>query len=147
MGAALLAATMLVRHHSWTDNAPLAHPKSNPVCNSDTTAQRTVSFKRDVLPILQENCVMCHQDSLPMGALDLMPRIAYAALVGVRSSEIKMLRVAPGNPEQSYLFHKIAGSNALIGGNGNSMPLGQPPLSKEDVGIVGRWIAQGAKDN
>jgi hypothetical protein len=105
------------------------------------------SFSRDLVPLFRTNCTMCHQDALPMGALDLLPVVAYNNLVNANSAEMPMKRVVPGKPTRSYLMYKINGGNATVHGKGNGMPLGQPPLSKEDVALVQLWIMQGAKNN
>jgi hypothetical protein len=58
-----------------------------------------------------------------------------------------MLRVAPGAPGQSYLMLKLLGTHASVLGQGNTMPIGQPPLMKSELQVVRAWIAQGAKNN
>ena len=127
--------------------AAQADSKSSTQAASAPHDRQEVSFKRDLLPLFQTNCTMCHQDALPMAGLTLLPDVAYSTLVNAGSMQVDMKRVTPGSASKSYLMHKIAGTNATVGGKGNAMPLGQPPLSKDEVDLVRRWIDQGAKNN
>lgn len=109
-------------------------------------APATVSFRRDLIPLFRDSCTMCHQGDIPMGALDLTPEAAYDNLVGVQSANAPMLRVTPGRPDRSYLYYKTSGQNARIRGGGFGMPWGQA-LSSPQLGLLTRWIEQGAKNN
>lgn len=106
----------------------------------------TVSFRHDILPIFR-NCIMCHQDALPIGGLSLTPESAYQQLVGFRAIEADRDRVDAGSPEKSYLLDKVTGRNASVKGGGVGMPMGQAPLRQDDVDLIRRWIKQGAKNN
>jgi len=46
---------------------------------------------------------------------------------------------------ESYLYAKIAGTHAEMGGIGVQMPAGQPPLPTTEIELVRRWIEQGAR--
>jgi hypothetical protein len=122
---------------------------SGPPSTKPSTVDRVtpVGFKRDVLPLLQTSCVACHQRSVPSGALSLEPVDAYASLVGIGSSQIAMMRVAPRAPDKSYLMYKLLGTHASVLGSGNMMPIGQPPLMESELETIRTWIAQGAKNN
>src|SRR5258708_28574927 len=65
-------------------------------------AQETVSFARDVRPILQASCEPCHGE-LQMSGLDVRTR--ESALKGGDHGAA----IVPGNAEQSRLFRRIAG--------------------------------------
>ena len=54
------------------------------------------------------------------------------------------MRVAPGNPDDSYLVIKLEGSSRMVG---QQMPRGRDPLSAEQIGTVRQWIADGAPNN
>ncbi len=82
-------------------------------------------------------CTDCHSGgSAPMG-LQLTPSDA-AALVG-RSSEGRpdLLLVTPGDPDNSYLIHKIEGRNGIIG---KQMPRDMPALTSVQISLVKSWI-------
>jgi len=67
---------------------------------------------------------------------------SYALLVGVASGEQgSVLRVAAGNPNNSYLIQKLEGTAAV----GGRMPLGGPFLDATTIGVIRQWIADGAR--
>jgi len=91
-------------------------------------------------------CTRCHnpQGSRFTAGLDLTSA-AYANLVGVASTEQRgRLRVNPGNPDDSYVVHKIEGASDITGAR---MPNGGPYLSDGQILIIRRWIALGAPNN
>jgi mono/diheme cytochrome c family protein len=104
-----------------------------------------VSFARDVVPLFKSRCVMCHLPDSPQGGLALHPHGGYAELVGVPSTQSPLPRVRPGDAQRSYLFHKIAGTHAAVGG-GERMPFGDA-LSAEQIERVRQWIDGGARDD
>lgn len=104
-----------------------------------------VSFKTDIVPLLKSRCVVCHLPGAEQAGLALHPKGGYANLVDVKSTQSPLLRVAPGKPDDSYLYRKITGTQAQIGGSGERMPFGEAGLTAEEVERVRRWIEGGAK--
>jgi hypothetical protein len=93
--------------------------------------------------IFTPSCALsgCHAGPSPQQGMNLSAGQAYAALVNVPSTEQpSLLRVRPGNPDQSYLVQKIMGTAAV----GARMPLGGAPLSDSQIQAVRDWIAAGA---
>ncbi len=93
---------------------------------------------------LQSSCayggveLSCH--GVGAGGLTLGTANDFAGIVGVPSVERpELLRVAPGRPEESYLYLKLVGDGGIEGG---PMPGGvtDPRL----VDLFGRWIDAGA---
>jgi hypothetical protein len=67
---------------------------------------------------------------------------SYAMLVSAPSVEAPSLkRVTPGNPDASYLVHKIEGTATV----GSRMPLGGPSLPMETIAVIRQWIVDGAQ--
>jgi hypothetical protein len=97
--------------------------------------------------ILSQRCVGCHNGTtrfLP-ALMNLTEGNAYASLVGVASVEQPGLqRVAPGDPDNSYLIHKIEGRAGITG---QRMPLAGTPLTDGQILVIKRWIELGAPDN
>lgn len=104
-----------------------------------------VSYKADIVPLIKSRCVVCHLPGAAQAALELHPRGGYDSLVGVKSSQSPLLRVAPGKPEDSYLYRKLTGTQLAAGGSGERMPFGEAPLSAADIEKVRLWIEAGAK--
>jgi hypothetical protein len=68
---------------------------------------------------------------------------SFLDLVGVDRSEIpSLLRVDPGNPDNSYLVQKVEGAPNI---SGLQMPLNQPPLSTDQIDAIRQWILNGAE--
>jgi hypothetical protein len=105
-----------------------------------------VSYERDIQPIFDENCVACHQTGSAEQGLVFEGGKSFDNIVRVPSKEAKLLLVSPGNPDQSYLLVKLAGTQAKAGGHGAQMPLGDP-LSAAKIALVSNWIAAGAPRN
>ena len=114
-------------------------------CVAGTAKAGEVDFRRDIVPIFKTSCVMCHLPGNEPGGLALHPKGGYAKLVGVKSVQSPLLRVAPGSPEDSYLYRKLVGTQVAAGGTGERMPFGESQLSKEQIDAVRRWIEDGAK--
>lgn len=97
---------------------------------------------------LQQNifgaiCSACHTGAnAPRGLrLDSLDN-SYAYLVNQAADEVpELMRVNPGNPEQSYIIKKLEGAEDIVGGR---MPLGGPYLSDAQINQVRTWIANGA---
>ena len=90
------------------------------------------------------SCVTCHTDQgrVPAGLLNLRTD-PYAALVNA-NSRLKpgAVLVVPGDPESSYLIHKLEGRSTI---NGLRMPINGPPyLTAGQIAVVRRWIEVGA---
>jgi hypothetical protein len=105
-----------------------------------------VSFQTDLMPVLNERCVMCHLEGAQQANFSLYPE-AWSQLVGVTSTESPMKRVEPGKPDQSYLYRKLMGTHLEAGGSGARMPFQQDPLDPAFLALLRQWIEQGAKQN
>ena len=105
-----------------------------------------MSFKNDIQPIFNANCVFCHVTGGENGGLNLSRAFSYKNLVGTPSTESKLVRIAPGKPDDSYLLHKIEGTQLKAGGSGSSMPIVDPPklLDPSQRALIRAWVEQGA---
>lgn len=94
-------------------------------------------------------CTQCHTTAggrTPPQGLSLDPSVAYANLVGVASRQKPgLMRVAPGDPDNSYFVHKLEGRSDIVG---QRMPRGAGPfLTDGQMLVIKRWIALGAPNN
>ncbi len=130
---------------------------------------RTVSFKADVMPIFQTSCSIgtsCHGTvSGSAGKVFLGPPVAdmptqmdldgvHAQTVGVASGKLTTLKIVEaGNPEKSFLMHKMDGELTCADATcdaakcGVPMPFANPKLDETKLETVRLWIAQGAKND
>ncbi len=85
------------------------------------------SFRKDILPIFQANCVGCHGNS---GGYSLD---SYA--------DATQKNIVPGNPGASMLVKRIEGTVTP------QMPFGGTPLDKKQIQNIINWIQEGAPNN
>jgi hypothetical protein len=87
-------------------------------------------------------CSKCHIGSGAPEGLQLDAAHSYNFLVGVPSVEQPaLLRVKAGDPDNSYMVHKIEG---LSGITGLQMPYMETPLSQATIDAIRQWVANGA---
>lgn len=125
---------------------PLALAAFISAAHAQSTRFEITSFKRDVLPILNSYCVMCHLPGAEQGGLGLYPD-AWSRTVGIPSKQSPLLLVDLGSPDSSYLYIKLIETGESVGGSGLLMPIQQPPLDQDQIETVRLWIEQGAKQN
>jgi hypothetical protein len=93
-------------------------------------------------------CTQCHTNTgrNPSGGMNLNHDTAYDQIVNVASrAKPGVMRIVPGDPDNSYLFQKITGAPGITG---NRMPNNGPPyLTDGQILIIRRWIANGAPRN
>jgi hypothetical protein len=95
------------------------------------------------------NCTTrsCHSEIGRKGNLILTPDQAYGMLVDQPAANSAAAgrgkkRVVPGDPAASFLMQKLT---SPAPDEGSRMPLSGEPLSSEDLDLLRRWIADGAK--
>jgi len=87
----------------------------------------------------------CHGGASPVSFPGLDAAAWYDATVAVPSQQCAALNlVEPGDPERSYLVHKLRGSQGLVGGGGARMPMGDAPLDDAEQSAIEAWITNGA---
>lgn len=124
--------------------SPSASPSPSP---SPTAAGPTIADLQT--RIFSQSCLdaFCHNSVDRAGNLVLEEGQSYSNLVGVTPDNAMartngLLRVDPGNVDNSFIVLKLAGPpNPRFG---SRMPLGKLPLSAEEMQLVRDWIANGA---
>lgn len=105
-----------------------------------------VSLAAHVQPILTLRCTECHAGGGAPEGMRLTDGDTHAATVGVPAAQLSSLsRVEPGEPDDSYLIHKIQGTHVPAGGSGHQMPPSR--LRDQTIDLIRRWTAEGALDN
>jgi len=89
------------------------------------------TFEKDIRPILKAHCFDCHGEGEKLkGGLDL--RLRRLMLQGGDDGPV----IIPGKPDQSRLFKLV---------HTGEMPKREKKLTREQVALIKRWIATGAK--
>ena len=120
------------------------------------------SYAATVKPIIDATCIEgCHEPGGIWSVADYSGD-SYAALVGVRALQVSDLKfVEPCDSDASYMWHKVAGTHADVGGAGTKqMPLDTTtcdsanylsedctaaPLGAADLTAIDDWIKGGAR--
>ena len=97
-------------------------------------AEKPVSYYQEIVPIFKRSCTGCHHPGKLKGELDMTSYQAFK----------KGGKHGPGflaaQPKDSIVIEEISGDEP-------SMPKEGDPLSKTEVALMTRWIAEGAKDD
>ncbi len=98
-------------------------------------AEPTVSFQKDIAPILADKCLTCHQEKKAKGGyrVDTFEHVTKAG-----DSELAPLTAR--KPDASTLFTRLVTAD-----EDERMPANDDPLPPEQVALVKRWIEQGSK--
>jgi cytochrome c553 len=90
-----------------------------------SAAEPVLTFEKDVRPIVRAHCTHCHgEEETPEGGVDLRLRRFMDEIL------------VPGHPDRSQLVSVI---------RSGEMPEKGKPLSDAQIGVIERWIAQGAR--
>lgn len=106
------------------------------------------SFAADLQPIFTARCATssCHSLAVHQAGLVLVPGHAYDSLVGIPARLAPGLaRVEPGAPDVSFLMVVLSDTADRFGVP--RMPLGQRPLTANQIATIRNWIARGARRN
>lgn len=104
---------------------------------SRPVSDQKVSYYRQIKPILQRECFGCHQPAKNKG--DYVMTEFTSLLKGGESDEVA---ITPGKPDKSLLLELISPIDGEV-----EMPPDGDPLNKIEVGLIDRWIKEGAHDD
>ncbi len=109
-----------------------------PITPDEISLGRPVEFERDVYPILEANCIACHNVTVSEG--DLILENIAAILKGGGSGPA----VIPEKPDES-LIYKLArrGEDPVMPPTPNDRQAKE--LNSKQLGILRQWIIEGAK--
>ena len=107
--------------------------KAEPVKINAPTGKETVSFARDIAPILIANCNGCHYAATRVSG-GLQFNMFSQIVKGGDTGPI----VSPGKPDESLIVRKLRGME------GARMPMGRPALPDSQIQLVATWIKEGA---
>jgi WD40 repeat protein len=95
-----------------------------------------VSYQREIVPILRAHCQGCHQPARNEGGVDLTSR---AGLFAEGDSGVAV--ITPGQIDASELLAQVTPDET----GAAAMPKDGKPLHAEQIALLRRWIAEGAK--
>lgn len=99
-----------------------------------STGTETVSFAKDIAPILVNNCSGCH-----INAMQTRGGLRMDTFAGLFRGGDSGSVVSPGSGDASLIVKKIRGME------GDRMPSGgRPALAEKDIQLIATWIDEGA---
>lgn len=111
-------------------------------------------FQSTVVPIFEgrstssaQACTNCHIGNPGAGGLNLQAGNAHGELVNVpaQATGVTIDRVEPNSVANSFLIHKLEGTQGSVGDAGGQMPLNETPLpANPHVDDIKTWINDGA---
>lgn len=94
-----------------------------------------VDFSREILPILEDNCIDCHGPDKAKSEFRVDQRP-----VMLKGGDSGLAAIVPGKPEKSFLLEVVKGIDPEM-----QMPPKGDPLNGEQVALLEKWIAEGAE--
>lgn len=101
-----------------------------------------VSYNFHIRPILSDNCFACHGPDAKKREASLRLDLAEAAFLPLKETKGAFAFV-PGKPEESEVYRRITSQDPDYQMPTPESHLGM--LSEEEVGLMKKWIKQGAK--
>ena len=98
-------------------------------------AAESVSFVREIAPILRDKCLTCHGPEKAKGEYRLD---TFELLQNPGSSQTAP--ITAGAPAQSHLFELVT-----AGDDDDRMPQKDEALPKQQIALIERWIKEGAR--
>jgi hypothetical protein len=103
-------------------------------CGLTPVTAQTLSYNRDVRPILTDNCFACHGPDSAARQADLR--------LDERSAAIDAGAIEPGDPDSSTVLERILSTDPDLV---MPPPSSHKQLSDEQKQTLRKWIADGAK--
>ena len=118
----------------------VAVAEEKPIKPEKVDLGRPVSFEKDVFPILDANCIACHNVAKKEGSL-VLENVEDLIKGGDSGAS-----VVPGKPDDSYLYQVASRTEESF------MPplpnkVGAKALTPKEVWILRQWILEGAKSS
>jgi hypothetical protein len=110
----------------------------------DAYQTKMLSFRSDVMPLMQRHCLPCHADGSSNPSELFLDSHALLMAGGKNGAA-----VVPGNPDKSSLYTKLLSPAPF----GDRMPLRKKrdlvpnTMTDEEISTIRNWISQGAKNN
>ncbi len=117
------------------DSAPLA-TGADP--SAPATAQDSVSFAEDILPIFRARCAECHGAEDENGEVRTEVSLNLLEYERVMAGSEFGTVIEAGDPEGSFLLDMIVAGD---------MPETGDPVPEEEIALIRAWIVAGAPNN
>ncbi len=107
-----------------------------PITPIDLKRKEPIEYGKDVAPIFENKCTVCHSGNNPDGSFDMSTYEKVLKGGKKRGSKI----IVPGKSNESFLFLSCSRQVKPI-----MPPKSEEPLSSQEVSVIKLWIDEGAK--
>jgi len=135
------------------DTAKSAGPAAN--VGDAEVGLLTVSFSRDLKPVLAQRCSLCHAEGGAVGYDPAKPFDRDKGLINLPNSWAEQkdsrypLVIKPGAPDESSLIYKVEQDPETfdVVNEGSPMPYDVPRVTAQELSDIKQWIRDGALDD
>jgi WD40 repeat protein len=131
----LAIATAAQGEDAQSPSAKNARQAEKALAQAKARSTKSVSFMRDVAPILVQNCIACHNPKKSESKY-VMTTFAQLSKGGKQGEGITLV---PGKPDDCYLI------DVLLPDAEPRMPYKLDPLPDDEIALVQRWVSEGAR--
>lgn len=97
--------------------------------------EKQISFNREIRPILNDNCLVCHGGVRQLGGFSLLfPEMAFGTIESGKRA------IVPGSHKKSELYKRLVHHDPE-----ERMPQEAPSLDQQEIALIAQWIDQGAQ--
>ena len=112
--------------------------EGNTVASAISSAQDSVSFASDILPIFQQRCAQCHGAEDENGEIRTEVSLNLLEYERVMAGSEFGTVIEAGDPDGSFLLDMIVAGD---------MPEEGDPVPEDEIAIIRAWIEAGAPNN
>lgn len=113
--------------------------------SSGSSGSSGASFQAIQDQVFTPICAQCHAGAGAPEGMQLSAGVSYGMIVNVPSQEQPaLLRIKPGDPDNSYLVQKIEGRAAVGAQMPDGCPATQPCLDQATIDMIREWVSEGA---
>lgn len=127
--------------------ATVAESSTGDETGTPTTGGGEAVTYAEIQAIWDSKCVnACHTPggSASTNGPILDAGVSHANIVDKQAVTAALPLITSGDPDASYLWHKINGTQTDVGGGGSKMPIGLG-LDEPTLALIEQWIVEGAK--
>lgn len=113
--------------------------------SSSSSGSASADFQTIQDQVFTPICAQCHAGAGAPEGMQLSAGVSYGMIVNVPSQEQpSLLRIKPGDPDNSYLVQKIEGRAAVGAQMPDGCPITQPCLDQSTIDLIRQWVSEGA---
>lgn len=114
-----------------------------------------VTYDDDIQVLFAQRCTTCHHPGSPINVDIQNPYTPVTGLVDSNNTwaaehpdaMLPTRNVVPGDPDNSFVMHKLTDDLPESGDGGSVMPLQVPRLTDQELATVEQWITNGAQND